>query len=237
MDGYSVIQDKMLIEDQIEHMVKDGTLEEIEKRSKPFLQLMSYYKCAIMEIETKFNILSEEYSLEFERNPISSIKSRLKKMKSIVGKLERNNLPKTLASLEENMRDIAGVRVICTFPNDVYELADAFLRQDDIRLIERKDYIKNPKPNGYRSLHLIVGIPIFLSRKKKEMVVEVQLRTIAMDFWASLEHQIHYKKNFVFTRQMEQELIECARESAKLDERMDLLRMEAEGGNRSKETR
>lgn len=228
MDKNNSRQDEQQIEEQLEAMTKAGTFEQIQKKSKPYLRLMSYYKCAIMEIETKFNILNEEYSLELERNPISSIKSRLKKIKSIIEKLEKQNLPKTLESVELHLHDIAGVRVICSFPDDVYKLADAFLKQDDVTLIEKKDYIKNPKPNGYRSLHLIVSIPIFLAHQKKEMTVEVQLRTIAMDFWASLEHQIHYKKNMVFTEAMEWELEECARISAELDERMDKLRMNAE---------
>ena len=140
-----------------------------------------------MEIETKFRVLDQEYSLEYDGNPIESIKSRIKSYDSIARKVRRKNIPMTMESLEENIRDIAGVRVVCSFPEDIYELADSFLRQDDITLIEMKDYIKNPKPSGYRSLHLIVQVPIFLQKTKKYVYVEVQLRTIAMDFWASLE--------------------------------------------------
>ena len=187
-------------------------------------QLMAYYRCAIMEVETKFNVLNEEYSLQYDRNPISSIKSRLKSPDSIQAKLEKNNFPVTPESIEENLTDIAGIRVICSFPEDVYTLANALLRQDDIRLITKKDYIKNPKPNGYRSLHLIVEIPIFLSNEKRIMKVEIQLRTIAMDFWASLEHQLRYKKDTEFTEEMMNELYECANASALLDMRMDELR-------------
>ena len=187
-------------------------------------QLMAYYRCAIMEVETKFNVLNEEYSLQYDRNPINSIKSRLKSPESIQAKLEKNNLSFSPESIEENLTDIAGIRVICSFPEDVYTLANALLRQDDIRLITKKDYIKNPKPNGYRSLHLIVEIPIFLSNEKKIMKVEIQLRTIAMDFWASLEHQLRYKKDFEFTEHMANELQRCAQLSAELDQRMDALR-------------
>lgn len=187
-------------------------------------QLMAYYRCAIMEVETKFNVLNEEYSLQYDRNPINSIKSRLKSPESIQAKLEKNNLSFSPESIEENLTDIAGIRVICSFPEDVYTLANALLRQDDIRLIKKKDYIKNPKPNGYRSLHLIVEIPIFLSNEKKIMKVEIQLRTIAMDFWASLEHQLRYKKDTEFTEEMMKELYECANASALLDMRMDELR-------------
>ena len=186
-----------------------------------FLKLMAYYKCALMEVETKFNVLNEEYSLEYDRNPISNIKTRLKSPISIKEKLERNNYPVTTESIETNLNDVAGIRVICSFPEDVYTLANALLRQDDIQLITKKDYIKNPKENGYRSLHLIVAIPIFLSCEKRIMKVEIQLRTIAMDFWASLEHQLRYKKDTEFSEDMMKELYECAKVSADLDMRMD----------------
>jgi len=202
----------------------DQTLEWAQKRMKDFMTLMVYYKCAIMEIETKFNVLNEEYSLEHDRNPINSIKSRLKNPQSIADKMRRLDVPFTLESIEENLNDIAGVRVVCSFPEDVYTLAEALLKQDDVTLIKMKDYISNPKPNGYRSLHIIVGIPIFLAQEKRVMKVEIQLRTIAMDFWASLEHQLRYKKDSVFTEEMADELYECARLSADLDLRMDKLR-------------
>ena len=189
-----------------------------------FTKLMAYYKCAMMEIETKFNVLNEQFSLQHDRNPISGIKCRIKSPDSIINKMRSRNLPMSLSSVEENIYDIAGVRVICSFTQDVYTLAEALLSQDDITLVEVKDYIKNPKENGYRSLHLIVSIPIFLAHEKREMTVEVQLRTIAMDFWASLEHQIHYKKDTQFTPEMKRELFECAQASAELDMRMDRLR-------------
>lgn len=187
-------------------------------------KLMAYYRCAIMEIETKFNVLNEEFSLQYDRNPINGMKSRLKKFTSIAEKLERKNLPLTIENIEENLNDIAGIRIVCSFPDDVYMLADAFLAQDDITLIEKKDYIANPKPNGYRSLHLIVSVPIFLAHEKRVMKAEIQLRTIAMDSWASLEHQLRYKKDFNFTEHMANELLHCAHLSAELDARMDALR-------------
>ncbi len=198
----------------------DSSLSFFEK----FRNLMAYYHCAMMEIETKFNVLNEEFSLQYDRNPISNIKSRLKKPFSIRDKLERRGIPVTLEAIEENLNDVAGVRVVCSFQEDVYLLADALLKQDDITLISRKDYIRNPKSNGYRSLHLIVAVPIFLAHEKKMMKVEVQLRTIAMDSWASLEHQLRYKKSHVFTEAMAQELSYCAYLSRELDGRMDALR-------------
>lgn len=210
----------------------DEAFEWFHKHSQPFIKLMSYYKCAMMEIETKLNVLNEEYSLEYNRNPISTVKTRLKHFQSIKDKLDRRNLPRTLESIENNLHDVAGVRVICTFIEDVYAIAEAILNQDDITLITKKDYISNPKPNGYRSLHLIVSIPIFLAHEKREMKVEIQLRTIAMDFWASLEHQMRYKKNIYFTEQTESELFECASLSAELDAKMNNLHMNTNEKNK-----
>lgn len=199
----------------------------------PFKQLMSYYRCAIMEIETKFRVLDVQLSLNRENNPIESIKTRLKSPESIFEKLRRRNLPMTLSAIEENLNDIAGVRVICSFPEDIYSLADALLRQDDITLIERKDYIQNPKPNGYRSLHLIVEVPIFLRNETRKMRVEVQLRTIAMDFWASLEHKLRYKKGLEDSedyQEISRQLKNCAEMSAMLDRLMENIRGQIEGG-------
>ena len=192
-----------------------------------YKRLMAYYKCAIMEIETKFDVLNEEFSLHYDRNPINSIHTRLKSMESVREKLERKGLPMDLNTIEENLMDIAGVRVICAFPDDVYMLEQALLKQDDVTLIERKDYIANPKENGYRSLHLIVAIPIFLAQEKRMMNVEIQLRTIAMDSWASLEHQLRYKKDVEFTEDMAKDLLYCAQLSAELDAKMDALQAQA----------
>ena len=139
-------------------LLSEEFLEMIQKNKRPFDLLMSYYQCAVMEIETKFRVLNQEYSLEYDKNPIEGIKTRIKSYDSIVRKIRRKNIPMSLTAIEENIKDIAGVRVICSFPEDIYELADSFLRQDDIVLIEKKDYIKNPKPSGYRSLHLIVQV-------------------------------------------------------------------------------
>lgn len=207
--------------------MKDEYLVEWMRNKGPDIQLlMTYYKCAIMEIETKFKVLDAEYSLQHDRNPINSIKTRLKKVPSIIEKLESRGLEVSVSSIEENLYDVAGVRVICSFEEDVYTLTEALLRQDDIKLIRMKDYIKCPKPNGYRSMHLIIAVPIFLGNEKKMMNVEIQIRTIAMDCWASLEHQLRYKKNFEFTETSEQELYKCAVLSSELDRRMDLLRHE-----------
>ena len=195
-----------------------------EEKIGQYEELMAYFKCAMMEIETKFRVLNEEFSLQYDRNPISAIKSRLKTFKSIRDKLVKNDFPLSVASVEENLNDVAGVRVICSFERDVYLLAEALLSQDDIELIAKKDYIANPKENGYRSLHLIVAVPIYLVNEKRTMRVEIQLRTIAMDSWATLEHQLRYKKNIDFTEEMAEELYLCSKLSAELDHKMDNLR-------------
>ena len=204
--------------------IDSETIEWIQEKMKEFDLLMSYYRCAMMEIETKFKVLNEEFSLEHDRNPISSIKTRIKSFDSITEKLERKDLAFDVDSVENYINDVAGIRVICTFPEDVYLLADALLKQDDIMLIRKKDYIAEPKENGYRSLHLIVAVPIYLAHEKRLMKVEIQLRTLAMDFWASLEHQLRYKKDFEFTQEMADELKLCAEQSAALDLRMEALR-------------
>lgn len=201
-----------------------GFLGEAKKNTISFIKLMSYYKCAIMEVETKFNVLNESFSIRHDRNPISNVKTRLKTPQSIIEKIERRNLPLSIETIEKNLNDIAGVRVCCSFIEDVYMLADALLSQDDVTLIEKKDYIEKPKANGYRSLHLIISVPIYLASEKREMKVEIQLRTIAMDFWASLEHQMRYKKDRDFTEEMAKELLVCADTSADLDRRMSKLR-------------
>ena len=189
-----------------------------------YKELRMVYSCALKEIQTKFDVLSTEFNLKYKRNPISSVSTRLKSSKSIMEKMVRKHLSVNLSTMESEINDIAGIRVICSYIDDIYMIADALLRQDDITLIARKDYIKNPKENGYRSLHLIVEVPIFLAHKKKLMKVEIQLRTIAMDFWASLEHKLKYKKNRPDSELLTQELKECADMSAQLDERMEQIR-------------
>ncbi len=219
--------------------VKDIALERflsaIKSQMDPVQELFTYYRCAIMEVETKFRVLDEQFSLQYDDNPIESIKSRIKSYDSILRKLKRKGISFDLDSIQNEIFDIAGIRVICSFEKDIYMLADYLLAQDDITLIERKDYIKNPKPSGYRSLHLIVEVPIFLSTGKKMMKVEVQLRTIAMDFWASLEHKLRYKKN-LSSKQLEMlsdEMKTCADMTKDLDRRMQYVRDEM---NREKES-
>ena len=205
----------------------------LEKSFRRFSGLMAYYRCAMMEIETKFNVLNQEFSLRYDRNPIQDIRSRLKSPESVIRKLQKKGLEVSADSIEKNLADVAGVRVICSFLADVYLLADALLSQDDITLIEIKDYIKNPKSNGYRSLHLIVEVPIFLQNQTRYMKAEVQFRTIAMDFWATLEHKLRYKKDLSEAESeiLSDELLICSQMSAELDQRMQTVKnkISAEG--------
>ena len=168
--------------------------------------------------------MNDEFSNMYNRNPFESIKSRLKSPESIYEKLRRKGFPVTVESIQANLNDVAGIRVICSFPDDIYHLAGLFVSQDDVILIRRKDYIKNPKPNGYRSLHLIVEIPIYLSKKKVYMRAEVQFRTIAMDFWASLEHKLKYKKDVENTEEIVGQLKACADSIEALDYQMQEIR-------------
>ena len=197
---------------------------EIFDQTRPFAELMMRYKCAMLEVKTKLDVLNTQLSLENDRNPFESIECRLKSVPSIIEKLNRKGLELSAESIEKNLNDVAGIRVICSFPEDIYILAEELCSQDDIRLIARKDYIKDPKPNGYRSLHLIVEIPIFLMPEKKFMRVEVQFRTIAMDFWASLEHKLKYKKDIKRdVEEISEELRECAEEISRLDMKMQSI--------------
>lgn len=193
-----------------------------------YMELMNRYRCAIMEVETKLNVLNVEFSLQYDRNPFESIKTRLKSPQSIIEKLGRRGLLQDGAdmarNIEENLYDVAGVRVVCAFQEDIYHLAELLVRQDDITLIRTKDYIKNPKPNGYRSLHLILEIPVFLREGKTPMKVEVQFRTIAMDFWASVDHRLRYKKNLTGEAEIVEKLRQCADVITGLDNEMQQIR-------------
>ncbi len=192
----------------------------LNQNTAPLWEFLSRYRCAVMEIETKFNVLNERFSIQYDENPIESIKTRVKSLDSIARKMIRKKIALSFDAIEQNIRDIAGVRVICSFESDVYRMADHFLMQDDITLLERKDYIANPKENGYRSLHLIVTVPIFTEKGKVDVPVEVQMRTIAMDFWASLEHKIRYKKNI--PEELRNELSECLAGCAERSHQLDI---------------
>mgnify|MGYP000086132474 CR=1 FL=1 len=204
--------------------------ETFRETARQFQEAMMQYSCAIREFKTKLEVLNDELSMRNARNPIEMIKARVKKPKSIVEKLQRRGLPLSIESMESNLDDIAGVRVICSFVDDIYKLADMLAVQDDIYVVQTKDYIKNPKESGYRSLHMIVEVPIFLSNEKRYMRVEVQLRTIAMDFWASLEHKLRYKKDIPAETAdaIAKQLQDCAEVVARTDKQMYDIRKQIE---------
>lgn len=206
-------------------------IEELRSQGHEYARLMSYYSAAMLEMETKFKVLNIELNSKFDRNPIESIKTRLKTPKSVIEKMGRIGKAPTVENIERELSDVAGVRVICSFVDDIYKIADMLALQDDIFILRIKDYIKNPKPSGYRSLHIIVEVPIFLSREKRYMRVEVQLRTIAMDFWASLEHKLRYKKDIPqeHARQIAEQLQSCAQTVSETDQQMLLIRRQIEG--------
>ena len=193
-----------------------------------FQELLMRYTCALKEIQTKFEVLNTEYNVRFSRNPIVSIKTRLKQSASIVEKLDRMGVEFSTENVEQHLNDVAGVRVICSYLDDIYTIAQALTDQDDVTLLRTKDYIKNPKSNGYRSLHLIVSIPVFFADQKRSMKVEVQIRTVAMDYWAELEHQLKYKQDIPDEREITSELKSCADEMSRIDSRMLELRRRIE---------
>lgn len=198
-------------------------LEQGIAQLQEYQAMRQLYNGAIREITTKLENLDDEFSTRYAHNPIHHMESRLKSLKSIVGKLHRKGLPLTLASAQAELYDIAGVRVICNYIDDIYDLANMLCGQADVEVLQRRDYIQKPKPNGYRSLHITVRIPVFLSTGSVGVPVEIQIRTIAMDFWASLEHQLRYKAEHTVPSTLRAQLKACAEESAALDLRMQAI--------------
>jgi len=200
--------------------LNDNIPDEIIKALAQFTSQMHLYNAGIKEVKTKLEILDEEFQIKYDYNPIHHIESRLKSSKSIINKLRAKNVDPTPESIKENLHDVAGIRVVCNYIDDVWRIADLLLRQDDIKLINKKDYITEPKKNGYRSLHLVLEIPIYLAEKTINVPVEVQIRTIAMDFWASLEHKLKYKTDTEVSETLRAELKDCAQIIAIIDEKM-----------------
>ena len=207
-------------------VLDEKAAEQLIESAFQLQQMMMLYEAGIREIKTKLDILSEESRISGKPNPIDSIKSRIKTPRSIIKKLKRRGFPVSLRSMMENLNDIGGIRVICPFIDDIYIVADMLMRQDDLTLIERKDYIEHPKPNGYRSLHMIVEVPIFLSDRTQPVRVELQLRTIAMDFWASLEHQLRYKADAEVPPHISEDLKACAEVISATDRKMQRIAKE-----------
>ncbi|MFR7990955.1 MAG: GTP pyrophosphokinase family protein [Anaerovoracaceae bacterium] len=217
----------MINEDKAKELMEEllpDDPEGMKAMLRDFDVLMMRYDSAIREVRTKLEILNDELSLHGQHSPISSISSRRKKPMSILEKLKRYGVEVSLNSIEKNLNDVAGIRVICSFVDDIYRVARMLIQQDDIRLIQVKDYIENPKPNGYRSYHMIVEVPVFFSNEKRPMRVEIQIRTVAMDFWASLEHKMKYKQDIDNAEEIMAELKECADTISQTDIKMMRIR-------------
>ena len=204
---------------------------EFQRMVDEFFEVQCRYQAAIRQVQTKLENLDDEYQLRHRRNPIHSISSRMKTIQSMMDKLRRRGQPISIASAVENLYDIAGMRVICSYIQDIYTVADALTAQDDIRVLRVRDYIRNPKPNGYRSLHLVIEVPVFLSQGRVTVPVEVQIRTIAMDFWATLEHTLRYKKPGTVPEEIAAALLQTASDITMLDERMQRIHDKVEALN------
>ena len=188
-----------------------------------FAKLMQIYNSAMKEISTKLEVLDDEFHVRHSHNPIHHLECRIKGIKSIFDKMQRYGIPVTLDSVRENIQDIAGIRVICNYTDDIYVMEKLLLKQSDISLAQRKNYIEQPKENGYRSLHLVVKVPVFLSERTESVPVEIQMRTIAMDYWASLEHSLRYKNDKTDMRQYSAMLLDCANTLADTEKTMQQI--------------
>ena len=197
-----------------------------KEEMKEWKNFLIGYRFALNEMNTKLTILNEEFEMIHHYNPIEHIKSRMKSPDSIIRKMNQKGLVITQENVEANIRDIAGIRITCSFTKDIYAIVDALKQQDDIRILEVKDYIQNPKPNGYRSLHIITEIPVFFSNHKRWMKVEIQIRTVAMDFWASLEHKIYYKFDGEVPGHILHDIKQSADMIAELDKKMESINEE-----------
>ena len=204
----------------------ESVKEKVAEVLYDFMQLQHLYDSAIEVVKTYLSCIDNEFSVKFQRNPIHNIDSRLKSPQSIIGKLQKKGLPLTTDAAQKNLLDIAGIRVTCCYISDIYAIVDMLSRRDDFTIIKQKDYIKNPKPSGYRSYHIVVRVPVYLSTHKTYAPVEIQIRTIAMDFWASLEHQLKYKASADITPEISEELRMCAKRIAETDIQMQKIFME-----------
>ncbi|TVX97682.1 GTP pyrophosphokinase family protein [Cohnella terricola] len=201
-------------------------MEQFKRFKDEITRFMMMYKFALDSLETKIEILKEEFHFLHDYNPIEHTKSRLKTPESIINKIQRKRCDLSFPSIRQNIKDIAGLRITCSFVSDIYRINDMLRNQSDLKIVESKDYIQNPKPNGYQSLHLIVEVPVYMSDRQEQVCVEVQIRTIAMDFWASLEHKIFYKYNEAVPPRLLQELKGAADSAAALDKQMERLHNE-----------
>ncbi len=216
------MDDEKFYLDTIERVIPNHQ-EKLAEAFYEFLELEHLYDSAAETVRTQLNIYDNEFSMKFQRNPIHGIESRIKSPQSIVEKLRRKGYPLSAKSAREHLTDIAGVRVVCYYVSDIYTLAELLTMRGDFKPVKIKDYIKTPKPSGYRSLHLIVMVPVYLSSCRQEVPVEIQVRTIGMDYWASLEHQLHYKTNSTIPPELSDELTELAGTIRETDQRMQAI--------------
>ncbi len=213
---------EFLYQSQLESLMQpagEAILNDLQK----LLELQQLYNAAIKEIQTKLEILNEEFKVKFARNPIHHVESRLKSTRSIINKLRKKNVEVSIESAKANLNDIAGIRIVCCYIDDVYRVSDMLLAQTDIELVKSQDYIKEPNYNGYRSLHLDLRVPVFLSERTEKVTVEVQIRTVAMDFWASLEHDLRYKSDKDIPASIGEDMLRCANEIAEIDAKMQSI--------------
>lgn len=207
----------------VRQILDSDTGQQVMEQMFKFVELEHLYESAIREVKTKLEILDGEFRAKYSYNPIHHIEDRLKSPQSILDKMQRKGFPISAESMRANILDFAGVRVVCNYIDDIYTVADLLTMQDDVTLIKRKDYIREPKPNGYRSLHLVIETPVYLSDRKELVNVEVQIRTIAMDFWASLEHELKYKTDTEVSADLAGQLKDCAESIAAIDLKMQQI--------------
>ena len=201
----------------LEELLQDPNIQKFKTDLKSFTLK---YMAAMKETETKLSILNDDFKARYNRSPIEQIETRLKTPESLIKKMLRNDIPLTLDSLENNIFDIAGVRVVCSFISDIFTIVNMIEDNEDIVVLKKKDYITNPKASGYRSFHMILKVPVYLTTGREEVIVELQIRTMAMDFWASLEHKIKYKYDGIIPENVQAELVDCANTIAESDKKM-----------------
>lgn len=223
IDECDIQEEEEIVLDELKDEIYLPSAVDFQDVSSKYQQIMFFYESGIQQVISKLQILNNEFKFCNDRNPIDNITSRVKSLDSITNKMRKKGLPLTMNYMVKELHDIAGVRVVCPFISDVYYVANILVNHHDVEVMEIKDYIKNPKPNGYRSLHLIIMVDVYFSDHKSQVPVEVQLRTIAMNFWASTEHQLRYKKEREFTSEMQKELLECSKLMELADEKMQKL--------------
>lgn len=215
--------------------IKDDTIELPDEELTLFLHDLQFaelqYEAGIKEVETKIEILKKDFQLRYNYNPIEHITSRVKAQESLLSKMIKNGISLNINDVKERVQDIAGVRVVCSFVSDIYKIVNMIKNNTDFIVVKEKDYIQNPKESGYKSYHIIVKVPVYLTSGMDNVMVEIQIRTMAMDFWATLEHKIKYKYSGYIPEDIKQDLLDCSKIAGELDTKMLLLKRTIEEGN------